>query len=120
MIPQPFIMNPGLGDIHAILIQKADLPCYSILQHNSSSKKTLDSCPRCRVLPVTTAKTPSSAPCYCDDGHGDYNRSYDEGYDDFDYADYSTGKEDNNFRTQQKKKRKTEKQIIEDILNRWD
>ena len=53
-------------------------------------------------------------------GHGDYNRSYDKGYDDFDYADYSTGKEDNNFRTQQKKKRKSEKQIIEDILNRWD
>ena len=46
--------------------------------------------------------------------------SYDKGYDDFDYADYSTGKEDNNFRTQQKKKRKSEKQIIEDILNRWD
>ena len=59
-------------------------------------------------------------PLSCDDGHGDYNRSYDKGYDDFDYADYSTGKEDNNFRTQQKKKRKTQKQIIEDILNRWD
>ena len=59
-------------------------------------------------------------PFSCDDGHGDYNRSYDKGYDDFDYADYSTGKEDNNFRTQQKKKRKSEKQIIEDILNRWD
>ena len=61
-----------------------------------------------------------SFPLSCDDGHGDYNRSYDKGYDDFDYADYSTGKEDNNFRTQQKKKRKSEKQIIEDILNRWD
>jgi hypothetical protein len=59
-------------------------------------------------------------PFACDDGHGDYNRSYDKGYDDFDYADYSTAKEDNNFRTQQKKKRKSEKQIIEDILNRWD
>ena len=59
-------------------------------------------------------------PFSCDDGHGDYNRSYDKGFDDFDYADYSTGKEDNNFRTQQKKMRKTEKQIIEDILNRWD
>ena len=56
----------------------------------------------------------------CDDGHGDYNRSYDEGYDDFDYADYSTGKDDNTFRTKEKKKRKSEKQIIEDILNRWD
>ncbi len=61
-----------------------------------------------------------SFPLFCDDGHGDYNRSYDKGYDAFDYADYSTGKEDNNFRTQQKKKRKSEKQIIEDILNRWD
>jgi hypothetical protein len=59
-------------------------------------------------------------PMLFDDGHGDYNRSYDKGYEDFDYADYSTGKEDNNFRTQQKKKRKTQKQIIEDILNRWD
>ena len=65
-----------------------------------------------------------SAICFfalsCDDGHGDYNRSYDKDYDDFDYADYSTAKEDNNFRTRQKKKRKSEKQIIEDILNRWD
>ncbi len=61
-----------------------------------------------------------SLPFFCDDGHGDYNRSYDKGYDDFDYADYSTGKDDNNFRTRQKKKRKSEKQIIEDILNRWD
>ena len=59
-------------------------------------------------------------PFSCDDGHGDYNRSYDKGYDDFDYADYSTAKEDNNFRTRQKKKRKSEKQILEDILNRWD
>ena len=59
-------------------------------------------------------------PFSCDDGHGDYTRRYDKDYDDFDYADYSTGKEDNNFRTQQKKKRKTQKQIIEDILNRWD
>ena len=59
-------------------------------------------------------------PLSCDDGHGDYNRSYEKVDDDFDYADYSTGKEDNNFRTRQKKKRKSEKQIIEDILNRWD
>ena len=64
--------------------------------------------------------TAGLVPFFCDDGHGDYNRSYDKGYDDFDYADYSTGKEDNNFRTKQKKKRKSEKQIIEDILNRWD
>ena len=70
---------------------------------------------------INTLSQPISFfPFSCDDGHGDYNRSYDKGYDDFDYADYSTDKEDNNFRTQQKKKRKTQKQIIEDILNRWD
>lgn len=56
----------------------------------------------------------------CDDGHGDYNRSYEQNTDDFDYADYSTAKEDNDFPTRQKKKTKTQKQIIEDILNRWD
>ena len=61
-----------------------------------------------------------SDPFSCDDDHGDYNRRYDKGYDDFDYADYSTGKDDNNFRTKEKKKRKTQKQIIEDILSRWD
>lgn len=55
-----------------------------------------------------------------DDGRGDYNRSYDRRYDDFDYADYSTDHRDNNFRTQEKKKRKSKKEIIEDILNRWD
>lgn len=55
-----------------------------------------------------------------DDGHGDYNRSYDKGYDDFDYADYSTDHRDNNFRNFEKKKRKTKKQIIEDMLKRWD
>ena len=55
-----------------------------------------------------------------DDGHGDYNRSYDKGYDDFDYADYSTDHRDNNFRNYEKKKRKTKKEIIEDMLKRWD
>ena len=52
-----------------------------------------------------------------DDGHGDYNRSYERDYDDFDYADYSTDHRDNNF---EKKRRKSEKEIIKDILNRWD
>ena len=55
-----------------------------------------------------------------DDGHGDYNRSYDRGYDDFDYADYSTDHRDNNFRNYEKKRRKTNKEIIEDLLKRWD
>ena len=50
-------------------------------------------------------------PLMFDDGHGDYNRSYERDYDDFDYADYS------NF---EKKRRKSEKEIIKDILNRWD
>ena len=40
----------------------------------------------------------TNLPLFFDDGHGDYNRSYDRGYDDFDYADYSTDHRDNNFR----------------------
>lgn len=55
-----------------------------------------------------------------DDGHGDYNRSYEQDYDDFDYADYSTNHLDNNFRNYEKKRRKTNKEIIEDMLKRWD
>jgi len=57
---------------------------------------------------------------WLDDGHGDYNRSYDRGYDDFDYADYSTDHRDNNYRNFEKKKRRTKKEIINDILNHWD
>ena len=76
-------------------VNKQDVICYSILSSSFDSFS-------------------------CDDGHGDYNRSYDNGYDDFDYADYSTDKDDNNFRTKEKKRRKSQKQIIEDILNRWD
>lgn len=57
---------------------------------------------------------------YFDDGHGDYNRSYEHDYDDFDYADYSTDHRDNNFRNYEKKRRKTNKEIIEDLLKRWD
>ena len=47
-------------------------------------------------------------PLSLDDGHGDYNRSYERSDDDFDYADY------------EKKRRKTNKEIIEDMLKRWD
>ena len=57
---------------------------------------------------------------WCDDGHGDYNRSYEHSDDDFDYADYSTDHRDNNFRNYEKKRRKTNKEIIEDMLKRWD
>lgn len=59
-------------------------------------------------------------PLFFDDGHGDYNRSYEQSYDDFDYADYSTDHRDNNFRNYEKKRRKTNKEIIEDLLKRWD
>lgn len=57
-----------------------------------------------------------------DDGHGDYNRSYEQ-YEnnDIDYADYSTDHRDNNYRNFEKKKRKkTQKEIVADILKRWD
>ncbi len=59
-------------------------------------------------------------PLRLDDGHGDYNRSYERNDDDFDYADYSTDHRDNNFRNFEKKRRKTKKEIIEDMLKRWD
>lgn len=55
-----------------------------------------------------------------DDGRGDYNRSYERSNDDFDYADYSTDHRDNNYRNYEKKKRKTKKQVIEDLLKRYD
>lgn len=61
-------------------------------------------------------------PLFLDDGHGDYNRSYEQ-YEknDIDYADYSTDHRDNNYRNFEKKKRKrTDKEIVADILKRWD
>ena len=46
-------------------------------------------------------------PLLLDDGHGDYNRSYEQ--------------YDNNYRNFEKKKRKkTQKEIVADILKRWD
>ena len=45
----------------------------------------------------------------CDDGHGDYNRSYEQYDRDIDYADYSTDHRDNNFFNIEKKKKKNEK-----------
>ncbi len=61
-------------------------------------------------------------PFSLDDGHGDYNRSYERSNDDFDYADYSTDHRDNNFRNYEKKRNpnKTKEQIIQDLLKRWD
>ncbi|HIU63451.1 MAG TPA: hypothetical protein IAB06_00205 [Candidatus Avacidaminococcus intestinavium] len=44
--------------------------------------------------------------CYLfDDGHGDYNRSYENNEYEFDYADYSTDKADDNFFNIEKKKK---------------
>ncbi|MCD8174806.1 MAG: hypothetical protein LUD41_02525 [Phascolarctobacterium sp.] len=54
------------------------------------------------------------------DGHGDYTRSYERPDDDFDYADYSTDHMDNNYRSGERKRRRTQKEIIDDILKRWD
>lgn len=62
----------------------------------------------------------TNIPLHLDDGHGDYNRSYERSDDDFDYADYSTDHRDNNFRNYEKKRRKTKKEIIDDLLKRWD
>ncbi len=69
---------------------------------------------------IYTYAADSTIPLLFDDGHGDYNRSYERNDDDFDYADYSTDHRDNNFRNFEKKRRKTKKEIIEDMLKRWD
>ena len=49
-------------------------------------------------------------PLLLDDGHGDYNRSYEQ-YEnnDIDYANF-----------EKKKRKKTQKEIVADILKRWD
>lgn len=49
-------------------------------------------------------------PLLLDDGHGDYNRSYEQ-YEnnDIDYADYSTDHRDNNYRNFEKKNVKRHK-----------
>ena len=54
-------------------------------------------------------------PLLLDDGHEQYENN------DIDYADYSTDHRDNNYRNFEKKKRKkTQKEIVADILKRWD
>lgn len=55
------------------------------------------------ALNIRTIQTDCHVPYLFDDGHGDYNRSYERDYDDFDYADYSTDHRDNNFRNYEKK-----------------
>ncbi len=74
---------------------------------------------------MTNFKLPAAdgfVPLLLDDGHGDYNRSYEQyEHNDIDYADYSTDHRDNNYRNFEKKKRKkTDKEIVADILKRWD
>ncbi len=75
-----------------------------------------------QIIALALSPTTSQQPLFFDDGHGDYNRSYEQ-YEknDIDYADYSTDHRDNNYRNFEKKNRKkTQKEIIDDILKRWD
>ncbi len=60
-------------------------------------------------------------PMLLDDGHGDYNRSYEKNNDGFDYADYSTDTSDNNFVNYEKKvkKKKSNKEILEHLKKHW-
>lgn len=55
---------------------------------------------------------------YTDDGHGDYNRSYEQ-HQDFDYADYSTDHRENNFRNYEwkipKSKKRTDQKYFEPL-----
>ena len=55
-----------------------------------------------------------------DDGHGDYNRSYEQYERDIDYADYSTDHRDNNYFNIEKKKKKSEKAIIDNAWKNFD
>lgn len=59
--------------------------------------------------------------CYfCDDGRGDYNRSYDQYERDIDYADYSTDHRDNNFFNIEKKVKKSKNEIINNAWKNFD
>ena len=54
-----------------------------------------------------------------DDGHGDYNRSYERDYD-VDYADYSTDHRENNFRNFEEKVPKSKKERVRNILKHYE
>jgi hypothetical protein len=56
---------------------------------------------------------------YLDDGHGDYNRSYERDYD-VDYADYSTDHRENNFRNFEEKVPKSKKERVRNILKHYE
>ena len=55
----------------------------------------------------------------CDDGHGDYNRSYESNFE-IDYADYSTDHRENNFRNYENKVPKSKKERVRNILNHYE
>ncbi len=67
------------------------------------------------------ANSTQNFPILFDDGHGDYNRSYEKNNDGFDYADYSTDTSDNNFVNYEKKvkKKKSNKEILEHLKKHW-
>ena len=54
-----------------------------------------------------------------DDGHGDYNRSYERNWD-IDYADYSTDHRENNYRNYEWKVPKCIKERVRNILNQYE
>lgn len=54
-----------------------------------------------------------------DDGHGDYNRSYEQNWD-IDYADYSTDHRENNYKNYEWKVPKSKKERIKSILNHYE
>ena len=58
-------------------------------------------------------------PLSLDDGHGDYNRSYEQNWD-IDYADYSTDHRENNYRNYEWKVPKSKKERIKSILNHYE
>ena len=53
-----------------------------------------------------------------DDGHGDYNRSYEQNWD-IDYADYSTDHRENNYRNYERKVHKIKKKRIKITLTHY-
>ena len=54
-----------------------------------------------------------------DDGHGDYNRSYERNWD-IDYAEYSTDHRENNYRNYEWKVPKSKKERVRNILNHYE
>lgn len=57
---------------------------------------------------------------FFDDGHGDYNRSYEQYERDIDYADYSTDHRDNNFLNIEKKIKRSKEEILRDAWKKFN